>query len=122
MQDLGQHGDLLDMRTVRQLVKDIGVERTREYFGYLDAEFALRSDTILKTFKELDLEQLARQTHALKSCVLMAGAVPLCRKLEAIESKAKAGDYDALAQIGELFELLKLTSEACRRLNLDDVR
>jgi hypothetical protein len=47
--------------------------------------------------------------------------VPLCHKLEAIERKAKAGDNDALAQIGELFELLKLTREACNRLNVDEV-
>lgn len=119
MRNAVPQADLVDIKVVRQLLKDIGADKTREFLEYVEREFVQRTDEVLLAFKELDLAGLARAIHALKSCTLNVGALPLNRKLEGIEKLARGGDHSALSEVGELVELIRRTSEALRQVPLD---
>ena len=116
MEDSGSNSDnrdVLDSSVLEQMIEDTGRELAPALIEAFSRELDSRLDNILQAAQTRDIQCLANESHALKSCAASYGAMRLSRLAARLESAGReAATDDAMRLSDELVSAIKVTREA----------
>jgi HPt (histidine-containing phosphotransfer) domain-containing protein len=111
---------LIEEKVILQLVKDIGLENTRNFLNSLENEFQKRINNIRQAKADHSFSALAAEAHAFKSSAQVSGAYKLAEVLIKLENCANREEEESLALAHEALTLADLTRFAFLDVKLAD--
>ena len=105
--------EVLDQTVLEQLIEDTGLELAPALIDAFIGELDSRLGTILQASEACDVQNLAGESHALKSCAASYGAMRLSRLAASVEEAGREAAMDEAVRLsGDLVAAIKLTREA----------
>ena len=111
--------EVLDVKVLQRLVRDIGLDNTLKFMDSLDNEFQKRIDNIQAALAEKSFAGLTAEAHALKSSAQISGAFRLAEILVDIEVLAKEKNSEVFSLAREAIDSADLTRFAFLDVKFD---